>query len=360
MTDRSRELWKIMEIQGLDALFITNPANQRYLEGFTGGDCFMLATANKNFLIADNRYVEMAQTECRGAEVVPHRAPNPPLPEVVARLAGDNGLRRIGFEKDRLVWSLYDDIAKAIAGTGAELVPTSSLVEGIRAKKSSAEAESIEAACGIADKALESVLSVVKEGISELDLKIELDYRMRTGGAEDAGFDTMVLFGARPSQPHANSRRDVRLKPGDFILIDFGACLDGYRSDTTRTFVFGHADAEQKRAYNAVLRSQEASLEAVSPGANGRDINNIALEIIREEGFPAFEYGIGHGVGMEIHEEPFMRQNTDVFLETGMVVTIEPGSYKPGWGGIRIEDTVLVTADGHKTLTRFPKELMEL
>ena len=360
MIDRSRELWKILESRGLDALFITNPANQRYLEGFTGGDCFMLVTAKRNFLIADNRYIEMAQAECRSAEVVPHRAPNPPLHEVVARLAGDNGLRRIGFEKDRLVWSLYDDIAKAVAGVPAELVPTSSAVESIRAKKSPGEAESIEAACGIADKALEDVLSVIKKGISELDLKIELDYRMRTGGAEDAAFDTMVLFGARPSQPHANSRRDVRLKSGDFILIDFGACLDGYKSDTTRTFVFGHADEEQKKAYNAVLRSQETSLEAVSPGANGRDINNIALEIIRGEGFPAFEYGIGHGVGLEIHEEPFMRQKEDLFLEAGMVVTIEPGSYKPGWGGIRIEDTVLVTPDGHKTLTRFPKGLMEL
>ena len=360
MIDRSREVWEIMRTQGLDALFITNPANQRYIEGFTGGDCFMLVTAKKNFLVADNRYIEMAQAECRSAEVVPHRAPYPPLRDAVARLAGDNGLRRIGFEKDRLVWSLYNDIAKAIAGAGAELVPASSLVEGVRAKKSPAEAESIEAACGIADKALEDVLSVIKEGISELDLKIELDYRMRTGGAEDAAFDTMVLFGARPSQPHANSRRDVRLKPGDFILIDFGACLDGYKSDTTRTFVFGHADGEQKRAYNAVLKSQEASLDAVSPGANGRDINNIALEIIRGEGFPAFEYGIGHGVGLEIHEEPFMRQNEDLFLETGMVVTVEPGCYKPGWGGIRIEDTVLVTPDGHKTLTRFPKKLMEL
>jgi Xaa-Pro aminopeptidase len=349
-----------METQGLDALFITSSANQRYLEGFTGGDCFMLCAAKRNFLIADNRYVEMAKAECRSAEVVPHRAPNPPLRDVVARLAGDNGLRRIGFEKERLVWSLYDNIAKAIACADAELVPTSSVVEGMRAKKEPAEVEAIESACAIADKALEGVLSIVKEGISELDLKVELDYRMITGGAEDTAFDTMVLFGARPSQPHANSRRDARLKPGDFILIDFGACLGGYRSDTTRTFVFGHADEEQKRAYNAVLRSQEASVEAVSQGTNGRDINDLAIGIIKKEGFPAFEYGIGHGVGLEIHEEPFVRQKEDVFLETGMVVTIEPGSYKPGWGGIRIEDTVLVTPDGHKTLTRFPKGLIEL
>jgi Xaa-Pro aminopeptidase len=360
MSDKSQELEKLFEAKGIDSLFIVKPANQRYLEGFTGRDCFMLAAGHKNFLIADSRYVEMAQAECRSAEVVPHRAPNPPLHDVLARLAGDNGLRRIGFEKDRLVWGLYDDIAKALSRVGAELVPTSSLVEGIRARKSPEEIKRIEAACAIADKALEDTLPLIKAGISELDLKTELDYRMKTGGAEDVSFDTMVLFGARPSQPHASSRRDVPLKAGDFILIDYGACRDGYRSDTTRTFVFGKASDEQKVAYAAVLRSQEASLQMVSPGANGRDINDLALGIIKDCGLPAFEYGIGHGVGLEIHETPFMRQNTDVYLEADMVVTIEPGSYKPGWGGIRIEDTVLVTPDGHRVLTRFPKELMEL
>jgi Xaa-Pro aminopeptidase len=355
-----QELWGIPESQGLDALFIVSRANQRYLEGFTGADCFMLASREGNYLIADSRYTEMAESECRSASVVPHRAPNPPLQDVVARLAREGGLRKIGFERDKLIWGLYDDIAKALEGAGAELVPASSLVERVRARKTADEAGLIEAACGIADKALDGVLPVIKAGISELDLKTELDYRIRTGGAEDGAFDTMVLFGARPSQPHANSRRDVRLKAGDFILIDYGACHDGYRSDTTRTFVFGKASDEQKLAYKTVLKSQEASLEKVFPGSNGRDINDLALGIIRGAGLPAFEYGIGHGVGLEIHEEPFMRQNTDVILEAGMVVTIEPGTYQPGWGGIRIEDTVLVTPDGHKVFTHFPKELMEL
>ncbi|MDR1515254.1 MAG: Xaa-Pro peptidase family protein [Synergistaceae bacterium] len=360
MSDKSLELRKNLETKGLDALFITNPANQRYLEGFTGADCFMLATCGKNYLIADSRYVEMAERECRDAEVLPHRAPNPPLQDVLSRLASGNGLRRIGFERERLAWGLYDDIEKALGGVGVELVPTSSLVEGIRAKKTEAEIELIEAACGIADRALDDVLPIIKPGISELDLKVELDYRMKIGGADDVSFDTMVLFGARPSQPHANSSRGARLKAGDFILIDYGACRDGYRSDTSRTFVFGKASDEQKLAYKTVLNAQEASLKKVFPGANGRDINDIALGIIKEAGLPAFGHGIGHGVGLEIHEEPSLRQNTDVFLEAGMVITIEPGSYKPGWGGIRIEDTVLVTPDGCRILTRFPKELMEL
>jgi Xaa-Pro aminopeptidase len=279
---------------------------------------------------------------------------------VVARLAGDNRLRRIGFEKDIISWGMYDDISKAAAGVGTELVPVSSLVERIRARKTPQEILSIESACRIADSALEDVLPLAKPGISEMDMKVELDYKLRTGGADEVSFDTMVLFGARPSQPHANSRRDVRLKGGDFILIDYGACVNGYRSDTTRTFVCGRASDEQKKAYETVLKSQLASVEMVSPGANGLDINNRALGIIKGDGLPAFEYGIGHGVGLEIHEEPFLRQNTDVTLETGMIVTIEPGTYRPGWGGIRIEDTVLVTEDGHRVLTRFPKELIEI
>jgi Xaa-Pro aminopeptidase len=358
MSDRNSALKKIFDEEGVDALFIVKSANQRYLEGFTGADCFMLASPEKHFLIADSRYTEMAQSECRTAEVVPHRSPNPPLGEVVARLARDNGFQRIGFEKDRIAWGMYDDISRA--ADGVRFVPTSSVVERIRARKTPEEIGAIETACLIADKALENVLPMVKPGISELDLKIELDYRLRTGGAEDVSFDTMVLFGARPSQPHANSRRDVRLVDGDFILIDYGACRDGYRSDTTRTFVCGRATDEQRKAYNTVLKSQLESLEMVSPGANGREINDHALAVIKGAGLAGFEYGIGHGVGLEIHEEPFMRQNTDRILERDMVLTIEPGTYRPGWGGIRIEDTVLVTADGHRALTHFPKELIEL
>lgn len=215
-------------------------------------------------------------------------------------------------------------------------------------------------ACQIADRALKDLLPCIKPGVSELELATELEYLMKTGGAEGTGFESMVLFGARSSQPHAIPQGDVRLAPGDFILIDYGACKGGYRSDTTRTFICGKASEEQRYAYEAVLRAQRASLEKAVPRANGRELNQIALDIIRDADLPGFDYGIGHGVGLEIHEEPFMRQNTDVLLEPGMILTIEPGTYKPGWGGIRIEDTLLITEDGHRVLTNFPKELMEL
>ncbi len=360
MLNRTTQLGAALKEAGLDALILTKRANQRYLEGFTGGDCYMVVSSRMNFLVADSRYTEMGERECRTAKVYPHRPPHPPLGEVITAIAKDNDFFKMGFERDCMTWGQHEEIEKYTKPAGIELLPTSSLVEKIRAKKTPEETALSAAACQIADRALRDLLPYIKPGASELDLVTELEYQMKKGGAEEPSFDTMVLFGARASQPHATPKGDVRLAPGDFILIDYGACKSGYRSDTTRTFVCGKASDEQRHAYETVLRAQRASVEKVAPGANGRELNRISLDIIKEAGLPGFDYGVGHGVGLEIHEEPFMRQKTDVILELGMVLTIEPGTYKPGWGGIRIEDTVLVTEDGYRILTDFPKELIEI
>jgi len=350
----------MLEKEGLDALLLTKPANQRYLEGFTGHDCYMIVSHKGNFLIADSRYTEMGERECRTAKILPHRAPHPPYADVIAKLSHDMGFRSLGFERDHITWGQYDEVNKSIQTHNIAFVPTSSLIERIRQIKTPEEAAMIGAACQIADRALSDLIDHIHPGVSELDLKIELDYKMKTGGAEDSSFDTMVLFGARASQPHAVSQSDVRLCKGDFILIDYGATKCGYHSDTTRTFVCGKATAEQCKAYETTLKSQLDSLALVAPGVNGKTLNEKALEVITEAGYPAFQYGLGHGVGLEVHELPSMPQKADVTLEPGMVITIEPGIYKPGWGGIRIEDTVIVTEHGHSVLTFFNKELIEL
>ncbi|MDR3076923.1 MAG: Xaa-Pro peptidase family protein [Synergistaceae bacterium] len=360
MKNRNEKLSLALKDLKLDALFITKYVNQRYLEGFTGHDCFLLASAAGNFLIADSRYTEMAERECAAAKIVPHRAPHPPLEEVAARLAREAGFKRIGFEAAHMTYSQYESISKALSAGGVSMTSTTGAVEKIRAIKEPEESRMTEKACGVADRALEELLKILKPGVSELDVRTELDYLLKRGGAEDVAFETMALFGSRASQPHANSSRDVILSQGDFILIDYGATVNGYKSDTTRTFVCGRADPEQKRAYDTVRYAQAESLALVKPGANGRDVNDRAIGILKGAGFPPFEYGIGHGVGLEIHEEPFMRQKTDITLEPGMILTVEPGIYIPSWGGIRIEDTVLVTEDGHKVLTNFTKELIEL
>ncbi|MDR1966555.1 MAG: Xaa-Pro peptidase family protein [Synergistaceae bacterium] len=360
MDDRMKKLAALLEEAALDALILKKMENQRYIEGFTGGDCYMVASGGGNFLVADSRYTEIGSRECRTAEVRPHRHPHPPFGEVIAMIAKERGFSRVGFEREFLTWGEHEDIERALCGAGAELVPTSSLVERIRAVKDDCEIASTRAACKIADDALRETLPVIKQGVSELDVKTELDYKLMKLGADGPSFDNMVLFGARTSQPHANSRRDAILKKGDFILIDYGAMKDGYRSDTTRTFVFGAASPEQRRAYAAVSRAQAESQAMVAEGADGREINERALSIIKGAGLPGFEYGIGHGVGLEIHEEPFMRQKKSAILQKGNIVTVEPGTYRPGWGGIRIEDTVAVSRGGNEALTLFPKELIEL
>ncbi len=360
MDARNERLADILRDGGLDAVLLTKGANQRYLEGFTGGDCFLLASGHANFLIADSRYAEMAAHECRTATVLPHRFPHPPLGEVMAEAARTNGWRRIGFEGAHIGWGLHEELTSALAGADVAFVPAPPAVETLRSCKDADEVAAIQDACRIADAALEELLPLLRPGVSELEMKVELDYRMKRAGSEDVSFDTMVLFGARASQPHATPRRDATLRAGDFVLIDYGAVVRGYRSDTTRTFVCGDPSDEQRRAYDAVLRAQETCLEMIRPGANGREMNAHAAEIIAEAGFPPFGHGLGHGVGLEIHEPPFLRHNADTVLEPGMVVTVEPGTYVPGWGGIRIEDTVLVTGDDRRVLTHFPKNLIAL
>jgi Xaa-Pro aminopeptidase len=357
---RNERLAEILNAESVDAVMFTKQANQRYLESFTGGDCFLLASGAANFLIADSRYVEMARSECRGATVLPHRFPHPPLGEVAAGVARERGWRRISFEGDHISWGLHGELAVALSEAGVDFAPLTPRAEALRARKDADEIAWVSEACRVADAALEELLPLLRPGVSELEMSVELDYRMKRAGAEDVSFDTMVLFGARASQPHATPRQDVILMHGDFILSDFGAVRGGYRSDTTRTFVCGAVADEQRRAYDAVLRAQLACVDMIGPGVNGSEISARAADIIRDAGFPPFEHGIGHGVGLEIHEPPFLRHNTDTILEPGMIVTIEPGTYIPGWGGIRIEDTVLVTDDGRKVLTRFTKDLIEL
>jgi Xaa-Pro aminopeptidase len=357
---RAEKLGRSLGESGLDALLISKQANQRYIEGFTGGGCYLLASGKGNFMIADSRYVEMAERECASARVVPYRNPHPPLEAVIAGLAAKLEVRVVGFEGDHITYDEYEKIFRGLSAANVEFVSSGSVVEKIRAIKDESEAAAIAGACRVADRALAELAREIKPGMSELDVKVELDHRLKLCGAEETSFDTMALFGARASQPHANASRDAKLSRGDFILIDYGACVGGYRSDTTRTFVSGRASREQRLAYETLLEAQVECVAMIRPGANGRDIDERARNIISGAGFPAFAHSIGHGVGLEIHEIPFLRRNSDVVLEPGMAVTVEPGIYVPGWGGMRIEDTVLVTASGHEVLTSYPKGLIEL
>lgn len=343
--------------QGLDALIVSRDANQRYLEGYTGSECYLLSSGKKSWLVADSRYTEQAAKECSRAAVVQHRSPCPPYDEVIARLASEAGLKRLGFEKDHLTFAQYETLSGTAAKTGAyDLVPTEGLVEELRLAKSEEEIAKLKKACAIADAALEALIPRIREGMSELSLARELEGLMVECGAEGPSFETIAAFGARSSMPHAVPSAQVRLRKGDFILLDFGALYGGYHSDITRTLVFGQASARQKAIYAATLSAQLAGLEAMVPGAGGKAIDEKVRGVIAKAGLPEYSHGLGHGVGLEIHERPFMGRNCKEDLAASMVVTCEPGIYIPDEGGVRIEDSVLVAAGGPEALTKFPKD----
>ena len=343
---------------GLDALLVTRDANQRFLEGYTGSECYLLAAANGRWLIADPRYSEQAALECRTATAVSHRDPFPPFAEVIATLAREHGLKRIGFEKATLTYAQYEVIAVELGKLkDVQFLPTDGLVERLRMVKTPAELAGLRAACAMADRALEATLGCIREGMTEMELARNLDHQLIEAGAEGVSFQSIVAFGAHASMPHAVPGPQT-LHPGDLILIDYGALHQGYHSDTTRTLVFGRATPRQREAYAAVLASQLKGIAAIRPGVLGRDVDAASRSQLVGAGFPEFQHGVGHGVGLEIHELPSVNRKCEEPLRAGMVITVEPGVYLPGWGGIRIEDTVLVGEAAPECLTRFPKDAL--
>lgn len=349
---------QVLAEAGLDALLVARDANQRFLEGFTGTECYLLASPRGRWLIADPRYSEQAALECRTAGTVNHRDPFPPYAEVIATLAREHGLGRIGFEKATLTYGQYEAIAEELGKQeSTRFLPTEGLVERLRQVKTTSEIETLRAACRIADRALEATLEVIREGMSELELARNLDHQLVQAGAEGVSFPSIVAFGAHASQPHAVPGPKP-LQPGDLVLIDYGALHQGYHSDTSRTLVFGRTTPRQRETYAAVLAAQLKGIAAIRPGIQGREVDAAARDHLVGAGFPEFNHGVGHGVGLEIHEMPLMNRKSEEPLQAGMVITVEPGVYLPGWGGIRIEDTVLVSERGPECLTHFPKDTL--
>ena len=352
-----------MRESGLDAMLFTKDANQRYFEGYTGSDCYLLITEEKNYIFADSRYTEQAADECATAKVVPHRDSFPSYFEGIAALCKEHGVRRLGFESASLTYDQYSKVNGALRNI--DFIAAESMGESVRMVKSAEEISKIERACDIADRALERLLPSLVPGVSELEAARELEYWMAKEGSENISFPTIIAFGARTSLPHAIPQRDVFLKKGNLILIDYGACFGGYHSDTTRTFVCGEATAEQRERYAVVLEAHKRGAALLLAGNKGSVPHEAALSVMEEAGYPkgkgGFMHGLGHGVGLEIHELPFMRGDCATVFEPGHVITVEPGLYIEGWGGIRIEDTVHVTEGSPRSLIHFPKDhLIEL
>lgn len=350
---RRARLIEQFEAKNIDALLVTGPHNSRYLSGFTGSNSRTLIYANGDaVLFTDPRYTVQAkqQTDCRVVIVK-----GKPITLAVVKELGKKRPARLGFESDHTSFAQYEALKKTLP-TRVELTPVSGLVEALRMVKDAGEIALIRKAVTANSQALENALRRLKPGrMTEADFAAEIDAQNRKLGAEAPAFDTIVAAGTRSALPHAHPGRAVI---GDgILLIDMGAFHDGYASDMTRTLHVGAAPAKFKKAYKAVLEAQLAAIDAVRPGATAVSIDKAARKVLAAYGFDKqFVHSTGHGLGLEIHEPPRLGGKDKTKLVPGMAITIEPGIYFEAWGGIRIEDTVLVTDTGVEILTPGPKD----
>ncbi|HHV72913.1 MAG TPA: aminopeptidase P family protein [Clostridia bacterium] len=355
MSARVCKIREKIKFCNLDALLITNPINCRYLSGFTGSSGVLLITNEEAILMTDFRYLEQAAVQATDFKV---EQASSDFSEGLARLVKKFELKKIGFEAEHISYATYCTYLNALGK--ASLIPTEGLVEEIRMIKDEQEIQLIKKAASIADQAFDYIINLVKPGVTEKFLAWELEKFMREEGAEKLSFDTIVASGERGALPHGLAS-DRKIEKGDFITFDFGAVYQGYHSDLTRTIAVGPISAEQERVYKLVLSAQMEAINKLAPGYTGKEIDEIARNIIKEKGYGEyFGHGLGHGVGLAVHEEPRLAVNSNLFLKPGMVVTVEPGIYIPSRFGLRIEDMVLLTEEGCTVLTTACKKLIIL
>jgi Xaa-Pro aminopeptidase len=340
---------------GVDAFLVTDLTNVRYLCGFTGSSAALLVRVDGTTTLAtDGRYAVQAAGECPDVEVTVTRSPAPAL---VSRTLDSGQVRRLAIENHRVTLSLFERLEEAAAGA-IELVDGAQAVEGLRAVKDPGEISVIAAACQITDEAFAAVLDRIRPGVTERDIDWELRRLMHERGAEPA-FDSIVAFGANSAEPH-HQPTERELAPGDLVKLDFGAVVAGYHSDMTRTVVCGKPADWQRELHDLVRVVQEEACALVRPRALPVELDAAVRDRIEAAGHEV-AHGLGHGVGLEIHESPFLVPgSTAARLVDRVAVTVEPGIYLPGRGGVRIEDTVLVGAAGAESLTSSPRELVTL
>ncbi|TDT61957.1 M24 family metallopeptidase [Fonticella tunisiensis] len=341
---------------GIDGVLTYKDENRNYLSGFTGDESFALITRDKAFFITDSRFTEQAQIEVKeGYEIIEYR---PPIADTIKRLVEDNNIKSLGVEEDRMTFEDYDTYRNVLEGVN--IVKLNYAIEKLRMIKDNEEVEFIAKAAEIADRAFEHILGFIKPGMTEIEIALELEFFMKKLGASALSFPIIAASGWRSSLPHGEAS-EKKVEEGDFLTLDFGCVYKGYCSDMTRTIVIGRASEKQKEIYNIVLEAQEAALKAVKPGMSCVELDKIARDIITERGYGnRFGHGLGHGVGRAVHELPGVNMRSKFVLEPGMVITDEPGIYIPGFGGVRIEDLILVTENGCRVLSNSPKNLIEL
>jgi Xaa-Pro aminopeptidase len=363
---RRQQLAQALPKEGVEALLISNPINVTYLTGFSGESSFLVLGPERVLLVSDARFTKQIAEECPGLEV--HiRPPSQSVQQATAQVLTKLGLRSVAFEGSHLTvgeWEMLRELAPALSWKA-----TRDLVEQLRALKDPSEVAQIREAIAIAERAFGAFRALLRPEDSEKALCDALEYYVRRCGGRCTSFPSIVAAGERAALPHAPPT-DRTVNGAELLLVDWGACGRFYKSDLTRILVprknlaslrsGGGADGETRleQVYDVVLRAQSRALERIRPGVKGHEVDAEARSVIAEAGFgDFFGHGLGHGLGLQVHEAPSLRPNSESVLQAGMVVTVEPGIYLPEWGGVRIEDDVLVTLDGCEVLTSVPRDL---
>ncbi|WP_438432208.1 M24 family metallopeptidase [Gorillibacterium sp. sgz500922] len=352
---RVQKLRKELANRQLDAILITNAYNRRYISGFTGTSGYVLVTADRAWFLTDFRYMEQAGLQAVGFEIVEHQ---PKAIATVKELLNGVRITRLAVEQDDLSYGTYQDYQNALGDI--QLVPVSGIVERLRMFKEEAELDVLQEACDLADRTFTHILPFLKPGAIETDIALEMEMFMRKNGAVSSSFDTIIASGERSAMPHGVASGKA-LAMGELITMDYGALYKGYCSDITRTVALGKVPDKLREIYEIVLEANLTCIANLKPGMTGKEGDALARDLIAKAGYgDRFGHGTGHAVGLEIHENPRLSLQCDTVLEPGMVVTVEPGIYLPGLGGVRIEDDVVITETGVRVLTRASKEFLEI
>ena len=358
MTARLKQAQQRLDELDLDGYLVSHLPHIRYLCGYSGSNALLLLSRRGAEFYTDGRYTQQIQTEVKGVhKFVPADG------NLIAQAAQSpfvrSGRPRIGYQAKYLSVSTWGQLSRHFDGK-ALLVAADGLVEPLTEIKDSAELKLIERAVRIVDRAFTKIQGEIRPGVRESEVAARLEYIMQSLGSEGTAFETICASGARSALPHGKASRK-KIAKGDFVTLDYGATVGGYCSDITRTVVVGKATLRQKKIYAIVHRAQAAAVRKIKPGVSTKAVDWAARSIIKKAGYgKKFGHGTGHGIGLEVHQSPGLSTRTDTRLGAGMVVTVEPGIYLPNFGGVRIEDDVLVTRSGHRILTEAPKGLIEL
>lgn len=350
------KLIRYLDENKIDGFFVSRPQNVRYISDYTGEDSYLFITEKKCFFITDPRYTEQAGYECPEYEIVNWKIRGGSVANTVRLIVEELSLTNFAFEGDFVNYNMYSELKKI----NAEAMPVGGVIEKFRSIKTTKEIRNLRVACEIADRAFDRVIKDIRVGVTEKELASKLSYYMVMEGADTKPYGNILISGKRTSLLHGIPSNKT-IEYGDFVLLDYGCGFNGYLSDMTRTVVVGKATEEQRKVYNLEKKMVEDATKAMLPNTPAKTVYDASIQAVKDTEYFQYHYnGIGHGIGLFVHEIPFIGPKSTETLQENNVITIEPGIYIPNWGGVRIEDQILITKDGNESLTNSRRDLIEL